>query len=391
MIRDRRWPRRPSLNVLAGFTIAAVLMSAAPASPLATMGPVAPPVVLAAAPWQAVATPSQEAVFPGEAWERIGDPEDACFSRSGLDRVSAYTAEQNTSAAMAIVGGRVLWEYGNVARVSYLASVRKSILAMLYGNYVADGTIDLDKTLIEMEMDDIGGLTEAERQATVRHLIMASSGIYHPASNPGDNLADAPPRGSQPPGTYFLYSNWDFNAAGGAFERATGRDIFDALESDLAEPLGMQDFDRSLHRKGGDMDRSLYPSYHMHLSTRDMARVGYLMLREGTWHGSQVVPRDWARLIVSVVTPVEKMNPAPLRAGPFGYGYMWWVWDGDAARGAFAGAYTGRGAYGQYITVLPALDLVVAHKTVPDATTSWDAYQGILDRLVEAHGGVDCR
>ena len=349
------------------------------------------PVLATGATTQATDATAQDApVFPAAEWERIADPATAGFSRAGLERVRAYTEEQNTTAAMAIVGGSVLWEYGDIERVSYLASVRKSVLAMLYGNHVADGSIDLDKTLEEMDMDDIGGLTPGERQATVRHLIMASSGVYHPASNPGDSLDAAPPRGSQAPGTYFLYSNWDFNAAGEAFEKATGRDLFDALQTDLAEPLGMLDFDRSRHRKGGDMERSVYPSYHMHLSTRDMARIGYLMLREGSWDGVQVIPRDWARQIVSVVTPVEKMNPAPVRNGPFGYGYMWWVWDGEASRGAFAGAYSARGAYGQYITVVPAIDMVVAHKTVPDDSTSWEAYQGILNRLVEARCGDAC-
>lgn len=54
-----------------------------------------------------------------------------------------------------------------------------------------------------------------------------------------------------------------------------------------------------------------------------------------------------------------------------GYGYMWWVWDGPDVVGAFEGAYSGRGAYGQDITVLPALDMVVAHKTAlrPDRQT----------------------
>ena len=49
-----------------------------------------------------------------------------------------------------------------------------------------------------------------------------------------------------------------------------------------------------------------------------------------------------------------------------------------------------RGSYGQYITVLPAIDMVVAHKTVPDDSTSWEAYQGILDRLVDARCGDAC-
>jgi CubicO group peptidase (beta-lactamase class C family) len=310
-----------------------------------------------------------------------------------LERVRTYAETIPTTGLLVVVGGRVLFEYGDVEEVSYLASVRKSILAMLYGNYVADGTIDLEKTLEELGMDDVGGLLPVERQAKVLHLVTARSGVYHPASNPGDNLADAPARGSQEPGTYMLYSNWDFNAAGGAFELMTGRDIFDALQTDLAEPLEFQDFDRSLHRKGGDRERSLYPSYHMHLSTRDMARAGYLMLREGNWKGEQVIPADWAREISSVVTPLEEMNPERMRRGPFGYGYMWWIFDGPETEWAFQGGYTGQGAYGQYITVLPALDMVIAHKTAvgPDRgferRTSWSAFQAVIDRLVEARTG----
>ena len=50
------------------------------------------------------------------------------------------------------------------------------------------------------------------------------------------------------------------------------------------------------------------------------------------------------------------MHPTSRRDGYFGYGYMWWVWDGPRAVGPFAGAYTGRGAIGQWITVLPALE-----------------------------------
>src|SRR5829696_2828737 len=103
---------------------------------------------------------------------------------------------------------------------------------MLYGNYVARGVVKLDRTIGELGIDDVGGLLPQEKEATVRDLITARSGVYHEASNSGDDLASAPPRGSVKHGTYQLYSNWDFNAAGTAFEKTTGRDIYDALESD---------------------------------------------------------------------------------------------------------------------------------------------------------------
>jgi CubicO group peptidase (beta-lactamase class C family) len=328
-------------------------------------------------------------VFPGGEWEKIADPESAGYSREGIAAVLEYAKTIPTTGLVVVVGGRVLLEYGDIVELSYLASVRKSVLAMLYGNYVADGTVRLDKTLAELGITDHGGLSDEEREATIADLLGARSGIYHPASNSGDNLADAPPRGSQRHGEYFLYSNWDFNALGTIFEQETGRNIYDALETDLAGPTGMQDFDRKAQRKSGNLTVSMHPAYHMWLSTRDMARVGYLMLRGGTWAGKQLVPRDWVRKITSPLTRLEEMNPEPVRKGPFGYGYLWWVYDGPAAVGPYEGAYSGRGAGGQYITVFPKLDLVVAHKTHFQRTrqqTSWDQYHGLLVKIMAAKG-----
>jgi CubicO group peptidase (beta-lactamase class C family) len=327
-------------------------------------------------------------VFPGAEWERHQNPADAGFCADRLERVTTRARELSTTAMMAVAGGKVVYAYGDLARVSYLASVRKSILAMLYGNYVENGTIRLDRTLADLGIDDIQALSPVERSATVADLLGARSGVYHPASNPGDSLASAPPRGSQRPGTYFLYSNWDFNALGTIFEQETRQSIYDALEKDLAIPIGMQDFDRATHRRTGDASRSRHLAYHMNLSTRDMARAGYLMLRLGRWNGRQVVPENWVRRISSVVTPVAEMNPANVRKGPFGYGYLWWIWDGAWSAGAYEGAYTGQGAIGQFITVLPKLDLVIAHKTVPgeNRSVSGAQYLELVDGLIAARG-----
>src|SRR5688500_16031275 len=211
---------------------------------------------------------TQRPVFPGAEWERA-DPASAGYCADKLAAVTEKAKAATTSAMMAVVGGRVIYEYGDVTTVSYLASVRKSILAMLYGKYVASGKVRLNKTLAEIGIDDHGKLTDAEKQATIEHLLQAKSGVYHPASNSGDDLASAPPRGSQKPGTYFLYSNWDFNALGTIFEKETGLGIYDALEKDLAIPLGMRDFDKSRHRREGNATRSQHLAYHMHFSTRD--------------------------------------------------------------------------------------------------------------------------
>ena len=311
--------------------------------------------------------PTLAPMFPGKAWEKIQKAEMAGFSSARLAALRPWLESLDTTAMMVAVGGRSLLEYGDLTHLSYLASVRKSVLAILYGKYVENGTIQLDKTLREIGLTDVGGLLPQEQEATIQNLITARSGVYHPASNAGDSTASAPPRGSQRPGAYFLYNNWDFNAAGAAFEKLTGRDIYDAVASDLAAPIGMEDFDRTRQRKSGDATRSEHMAYHMYFSTRDMARIGLLAARRGQWNGKQVASSAWVSRITSLFTPFHEMNPPPSRSlgngNRWGYGYMWWVWDAPNSPGPFEGAFTGIGAGGQYITILPKLDMVIAHKT----------------------------
>ena len=346
----------------------------------------------ACSPRTAVPVAPAQIDYPVPAWDTIAGPESVGWSRADLARVRDRLAALPSTGFVAVVNGRILMEHGDLEHVSYLASVRKSVLSILYGIYEERGRIDLDRTLAQLDIDDIGGLTDAEKQATVRDLITARSGIYHPASNAGDDLANAPARGSQPPGSYYLYSNWDFNALGTIFEKETGVDIYDALEQELAIPLGFQDFDRARHRKSGDLSRSVHPAYHMNLSTRDMARIGYLMLREGVWAGRRIVPREWVRESTQPVTRRAEMNPAGRRTGAFGYGYLWWVFDNPDLPAVYRGAYTGLGAVGQHILVMPALDLVVAHKTDPATRrrVSHGEFLEVVALLVEAHCGTAC-
>jgi CubicO group peptidase (beta-lactamase class C family) len=334
---------------------------------------------------------STDLVFPGKTWQYVerGDLPAFGWSPELLQKTTTFIRDSSHTTGLVVVDrGRVVYQYGDVQELSYVASVRKSILSMLYGYWVENGTIELDRTLEELNIDDIGGLLPIEKKATVRDVITARSGVYHPASYSGDDLAEAPPRGSQKPGSYMLYSNWDFNVAGAIFEQLTRRDIYDELQAQLAIPLQFEDWDRTAQHKEGDLTVSKYSAYPIWISTRDMARIGYLMLREGNWNGRQAISRDWARRIVGVVTPVQEMNPVRRRDGYFGYGYMWWVWDGPRAAGPFKGAYSAVGAAGQWITVLPSLNLVVAHKThnIYGRSTSTTSWQRIIELLLEAKG-----
>lgn len=346
---------------------------------------------------------SPENSSPGASWEKI-NAESAGYSSARFDALTAWLKTGFTTSLVVAVHGKILYQYGDVTRVSTVASVRKSILSMLYGNYVLSGKIDLDKTVKELGLDDKQAFLPIEERATLKELLAGRSGIYIIPDKPDPHSADSYQlrRGSVLPGTRYSYNEWDFNAMGTAFEKATGKNIYDALESDLARPIGMQDFDRARQVKANNLPFSVHQGYPMALSTRDMARLGQLMLRQGNWNGKQVIPVDWVRYSTVLFTTFQEMNPTGMqeynRPERWGFGLTWFVWDEPAYvehswNGPMQGAILAEGSGGQFIAVLPALDMVIAHKVDLDpyrgavSTQQWDA---ILNMVIGASCEDNC-
>ena len=336
-----------------------------------------------------VAVASAQSIYPaaGEDWVRV-KPSKYGYNPQKMREIRKFVIDSmNTTGLMVIVGGECIFKFGSVDRISYIASCRKSVMAMLYGKYVENGTIDLDKSLGELGITDHGGLLPIEQRATVRHLIQARSGVYHPAANRGsalDNPDKVPPRGSKKPGSYYLYNNWDFNAAGTVFERLTGKSIYQALEEDLANPLGFQDWDITKQRYGGRRQKSEHLAFHIYISTRDMARLGYLMLREGEWDGKQIISKAWHKEMLTAWTSRKEVSDRAGSKSSFAYGYMWWLFKTKTPE--LKGAYTARGAMGQFITVIPELDMVIAHKTdnVYGRRTPYSRYRMLINKIIAA-------
>jgi CubicO group peptidase (beta-lactamase class C family) len=326
-------------------------------------------------------------IFPDSTWQYAADTAIQGWDMEQLSALSEFIRDSaSTTGMMVVQHGKVIFSYGDVKEVSYIASCRKSILSMLYGPFVKSGKIRLDRSLAQLNIDDVGGLLPVEKKATIRDLLTARSGVYHVASYQGDEYMIAPNRGTVMPGSFFLYNNWDFNLAGYVFEQETGVDIYKAIDSILAGPLKMEDWDIKIQEKEGNAEQSKYPAYPMWFSTRDMARIGYLMLRKGKWADKQVIPGDWVDTITAPFSSFKEI--AGYRGADytdFGYGYLWWVWDAPGTAAVYKGAYTAQGYYGQFITIIPALDLVIAHKTNDKYERPTLNYFRIVERLVAAN------
>ncbi|WP_256077161.1 hypothetical protein [Massilia sp. YIM B04103] len=113
--------------------------------------------------------------------------------QASMAQVRGQLATLPTISLMAVRDGEVLFSYGAVDRANQVYSVRKNVLAMMYGPPVAAGTISLDSSLASLDIDDVGGLLPLERSAKVGDLLAARSSVYHLAANPGDDAETAPP------------------------------------------------------------------------------------------------------------------------------------------------------------------------------------------------------
>jgi CubicO group peptidase (beta-lactamase class C family) len=281
----------------------------------------------------------------------------------------------------------VVAEWGDTAKPTELASVRKSLLSALIGIAVAEKKIDLDATLADLGIDDNPpSLSTAEKQATVRMLLQARSGIYHPALYETKEMAaHRPPRFSHPPGTFWYYNNWDFNALGTIYERVAGMGIYDALDRLIARPVGMQDF-RPSDGEYFTGDASIHRAYPLRMSARDLARFALLYLRGGVWAGRQVVPADWVR---------ESTRPYSTSETGRGYGYLWWtVATTDPAVPHTgpelpAGSFYAQGAGGQCAFVVPSRDLVIVSRVDRDSHLAGPTFtQGAdIARMILKAGG----
>jgi CubicO group peptidase (beta-lactamase class C family) len=305
--------------------------------------------------------------FPQSNWQYNLHPENSNWDTARFKKLREFIIDSTQVTGMMIIyKGSVVFEYGDVVENSYIASCRKSILAMLYGKYVQSGKINLKTTLSDLNIDDVGGLLPIEKEATIKDILQARSGVFHEASYSGDYLEYAPKRGSVKPGSYWLYSNWDFNVAGYIFEKKTGKNIYHEIIKQLVRPLKMQDWRSELQKKEGDSTRSFYPAYPIWLSTRDMARVGLLMLNKGRWNGRQVINEWWVKEMTTPVTSYSEVNKnTPAFRGSdfyFGYGLYWWIWQ-NTNDPRFTGGYSALGAGGQSISIFPSIDAVVVYKT----------------------------
>jgi CubicO group peptidase (beta-lactamase class C family) len=145
------------------------------------------------------------------------------------------------------------------------------------------------------------------------------------------------------PGSRWVYNGGATAVLGHLIAEGTGTPLLDFAREKLFRPLGIVDAEWVLGSNGEPAAAS-----GLRMRPRDLARIGQLVLNQGSWAGRQVVPRSWLKDSFETRVPAED---------GLEYGYHWWLGRGRAdGRRWIAGFGNG----GQRLVVVPDLDLVVA-------------------------------
>jgi CubicO group peptidase (beta-lactamase class C family) len=309
---------------------------------------------LLALAWMSVAFAQTPPRYPGAAWDELTTAQSG-WSAQGLADAEEWSRAIGSSAVVIVQHGAIVGAWGDVDADLGLHSVRKSLLSALIGVAAEKGRINLNATMAELGIDDNPpALTPTEKQATVLDLLEARSGVYHAANyETHDMAAKRPARGEHPPGTFWYYNNWDFNALGAIYEHSVGAPVFTAFAQQIATPLEMQDFDPAKCKYVGGPS-SIYPAYVFYASARDLARFSLLYLRRGRWGDKQIVPAEWVDRSTNAYSTTDHS---------LGYGFLWWIVRPDAPSPLASppGTLFALGNGGQFVIVIPAYDLVVVH------------------------------
>lgn len=260
-------------------------------------------------------------------------------------------------------------------RTVNIKSASKSVISALVGIALAEGSLDgLDQPLIEFFPEILADEPLEKRNITLRDVLLMRSGLKSTSfENYGrwvtsDNwLAYALNQPIvHPPGQVTDYSTGNSHIIAAVLSEATGRDLWNYAQERLFDPLNVdiKSWQESPegYRFGGN---------NLGLTSNGLLQFGQLYLNDGRWNDEQVIPSRWIeQSTASIVHDTKNGYP---------YGYFWWNSTYDGIDVDFAWGHGG-----QYVFVVPELDLVVVLTSyLQSKSGSTDDYTEKVHRLLE--------
>jgi CubicO group peptidase (beta-lactamase class C family) len=318
-----------------------------------------------------------------DGWPLASATDGKLVDRDALCRMADQltSSASNIHAVVVARGGRLVFEryfkgdeqvlgrfYGHrIENVTFdadtlhnMKSVSKSVMSLALGIAVDRGLIRSVNEPIFNFFPELSDLRSPEKdRIQLVHVLTMSMGLKWveatPSTGDDDNDESRMHMASDqcryvlglpvtaPAGQAFFYNTGALALVSSVIRKATGQPVDEFIRVNLFEPLGITRAEWERYKGEADTGGGL------HLRPRDMAKIGQLILAGGRWNDRQIVSKAW----------IDTSTALKLKAtGGLSYGYLWWLGRArpDARELPWIGAL-GRG--GQYIRIVPQLDLVV--------------------------------
>ncbi|MEV5485503.1 MULTISPECIES: serine hydrolase domain-containing protein [Streptomyces] len=271
-----------------------------------------------------------------------------------------FLATTHTNAFLVLKDGRLAHEWyrdgvGPTTRLSSW-SAAKSVVSLLAGQAIEQGRLREDDRLVDLLPQlKTGGAYDT---ITVRNLLDMTSGVdvpenyneHYPLTGTARMYLtrDLPAFAHDhralrfPPGSRGSYRSIDTELLGQILAKVEGRPLSDLLADNIWAPMGAQDSATwNLDHDNGNEKAFCC----INATARDYAKLGQLVLNNGSAQGKQIIPLAWITRIAT---------PAPHKVDGWGYSAQWWHPAGGNGKD-----YSALGVYGQYLYVDPVSRTVI--------------------------------
>lgn len=265
------------------------------------------------------------------------------FSSIGIDTEEEHATligpmpdRRGGSSGVVLKDGHVLYEWGDTTRVEHAFSVSKSFLSIVGGVAYDRGYIHEITDRVGEYVSDGGFDSPHNSQITWEHLFQQTSewegelfgkpdtiDRYRSVGKGDLDEQKGTARELQEPGTYWEYNDVRINRLALSLLRLWKKPLYEVLKQEVMDPIGASStwewhgyYNSDVEVEGQRM-KSVSGGGHwgggVWMNTRDLARVGQLLLDEGRWGDQRILSRDW----IDMATSPCSIHPT--------YGYLWWL------------------------------------------------------------------
>jgi len=256
---------------------------------------------------------------------------------------------------------------GRINLPHFQASVTKSYLSIAIGRAIQLGHLtmaDLHKPVVSFLKDiDLEKIAEGTEKITLHQVMSMSSGIRVSAERQklimdsstktkGSNVTEQFLQHSDaisPKSQTFKYQDADPRMTMQVLNNVVPGSAIDFIKNEVLAKIGITDYGWK-----NDINGLPVAETSSSVTSRDMLKVGTLVINKGKWQGEQLISADFLSKATSAITkPTEDWIP-----DSFSYGYFWYQSDIQIKDKSYQAKFAWGGGE-QYILTFEALDLTV--------------------------------